>query len=126
MRAFVTRNFDRWLRRERLEETMLFDAATEVVLGYVEGDLGGFLFKKRIARAGAGKSGGYRTIIGYRKGRSDRIIFLYGYAKNVRDTLTAQDEKAFAKAARKFVEMDDASLEILLAEVRVRELKDIK
>jgi hypothetical protein len=124
VRVFVTRNFDRWLRNERLDDTVLFEAATEVVLGHVEGDLGGFLFKKRIARAGSGKSGGYRTIIGYRKGRTDRIVFLYGYAKNVQDALTPRDEKAFAKAARGFVEADDATLDVLLAEAKVREVED--
>ncbi|WP_425330086.1 type II toxin-antitoxin system RelE/ParE family toxin [Synechococcus elongatus] len=33
-----------------------------------EADLGGGLFKKRVARAGGGKSGGYRTLIATNQG----------------------------------------------------------
>jgi len=50
----------------------------------VEADLGGYLFKKRIARPGGGKSGGYRTILGFRRTSTERTIFLYGFAKNQR------------------------------------------
>jgi hypothetical protein len=41
-------------------------AATEAFAGQYDADLGGYLFKKRIARQDGGKSGGYRTILGFR------------------------------------------------------------
>ena len=41
-----------------------------------DADLGGGLFKKRIARPGQGKSGGYRTLGATNKG--DRWVFVYG------------------------------------------------
>ena len=41
--------------------------------------------KLRVARPGQGKSGGYRTLLAYRK--SERSVFLYGFAKNERDNI---------------------------------------
>jgi len=31
--------------------------------GLIDADLGGLLYKKRVARPGGGKSGGYRTLL---------------------------------------------------------------
>jgi hypothetical protein len=50
--------------------------------GLFEADLGGDLLKKRIARPGQGKSGGYRTLVA--TNRDSRWIFVYGFAKNAR------------------------------------------
>ena len=50
--------------------------------GQVDADLGGGVIKQRIARPGRGKSGGYRTIIFFRRG--ERAVFSYGFAKNDR------------------------------------------
>ncbi|EPS0623212.1 type II toxin-antitoxin system RelE/ParE family toxin [Escherichia coli] len=46
-------------------------------------------------RVGGGKSGGYRTIIFYRVGT--RAFFVYAYAKNERENITATEESAFRK-----------------------------
>ncbi len=54
-------------------------------MGLIDADLGGGLIKQRIARAGKGRSGGYRTIIAYR--RAGRAVFLLGFAKSERDNI---------------------------------------
>jgi hypothetical protein len=59
-----------------------------------EADLGGYLFKKRIARADGGKSGGYRTILGFRKSDSSRVFYLYGFPKNARANITPRERAA--------------------------------
>jgi hypothetical protein len=41
----------------------------------IEVNLGGDLIKQRVAQPGAGKRGGYRTVIAYRKGA--RAFFLW-------------------------------------------------
>lgn len=88
MRVFMSKSVRRWSRKERIAETVLWQAAVDVVAGRVDADLGGCLFKMRIARAGEGKRGGHRTIIGYRRGQSDRIVILFGFAKNVQATIS--------------------------------------
>ncbi|WP_438600722.1 type II toxin-antitoxin system RelE/ParE family toxin [Escherichia coli] len=53
------------------------------------------VIKQRLPRVGGGKSGGYRTIIFYRVGT--RAFFVYAYAKNERENITATEESAFRK-----------------------------
>jgi hypothetical protein len=57
VRIFVGKMFKRWAGSESISEKDLFAAAKEAFACNVEGDLGGYLFKKRIARTGSGKSG---------------------------------------------------------------------
>ena len=47
--------------------------------GLIDADLGGFLYKKRVARPDGGKSGGYQTVLSARIG--DRYVFLHGATK---------------------------------------------
>ena len=49
--------------------------------GLIDANLGSGLFKKRIARSGAGKRDGYRVIVAHRQGAP--WFFIEGYAKNV-------------------------------------------
>lgn len=85
MRVFKTKWFGRFARKERLSDQKLAEAVREMEEGLHDGDLGGGLVKKRLARSGEGKRGGYRTIIVYRKG--SRAVFLYGFAKSDKENL---------------------------------------
>jgi len=58
---------------------MICKAAQEMHRGLHDGDLGGRVFKKRIALAGGGKSGGARAIIVYQIG--EIMFFIDGWAK---------------------------------------------
>ena len=68
MRIFKTRWFARFARKARISDTMLTDAIREAEKGLIDGKLGRGLIKKRVARTGKGKRGGYRTIIGLSRG----------------------------------------------------------
>jgi len=50
MRVFKNKWFNRWARNEGITDTSLCTAANEMTSGNVEADLGGYLFKKRVAR----------------------------------------------------------------------------
>ena len=63
MRIYKTRWFDRWARKQGLNNLSLCLAVREMMEGLYEVDLGGGLVKKRIARTGQGKSGGFRTLV---------------------------------------------------------------
>jgi hypothetical protein len=73
----------RYARREGISHARLAEAITRADQGLIDADLGGGLIKQRVARAGKGRSGGYRTIIAYRRG--DRAIFVFGFAKSKRE-----------------------------------------
>ncbi len=113
------------LRKERLPDAVLCRPAREVLAGTFgagEADLGSGLFKKRMARPGAGKSGGYRAIIAYRAPHSDRVLVAYAFAKNAASTLTPQGHEALSKIAQAFVVSGDEQLAELLASGDVSEV----
>jgi hypothetical protein len=67
MRVFKTRWFARFAKREDISDDRLADAIARTERGLIDADLGGGLIKQRVARPGKGKSGGYRTLIAYRR-----------------------------------------------------------
>ena len=68
MPIFKNAWFSRFARRENIKEAVLVDAVTRAERGVIDADLGGGVIKQRIARPGQGKSGGYRSIMLFRKG----------------------------------------------------------
>jgi len=78
MMIYKTRWFDRWARKQGLNNLSLCLAVQEMMEGLYEADLGGGLVKKRVARTGKGKSGGFRTLVATNRG--DRWIFVFGFA----------------------------------------------
>jgi len=114
MRVFKNKWFARWARLEDVPDSVLLQAATEIVAGQVEADLGGGLFKKRLAREGSGKRGGYRVLIGYKKPNAERIVFLYAFAKNARANISDKEKEALSLVAEAFVSATDAQVGLLL------------
>ncbi|HEY1393150.1 MAG TPA: type II toxin-antitoxin system RelE/ParE family toxin [Methylibium sp.] len=97
MAIYTTRWFDRWARNQGLVASSLCTAVHEMTNGLFDADLGGGLFKKRIARPGQGKSGGYRTLVATNKG--NRWVFMYGFPKNERSNIDKDEEEALKKLA---------------------------
>lgn len=123
MRVFKGKHFSRWAAGESIGDAELCQNAAEAFSGQYEADLGGYLFKKRIARRDGGKSGGYRTILGFRKSDSERIFFLYGFPKNVRATVTARERSALGANASALVDADDRQIDALKAKGTIVELE---
>jgi hypothetical protein len=118
MRLFLLPQVARLVRKERIPTTALRRAAREILagtLGAGEADLGDGLFKKRIARTGGGKRGGYRAVIAYRPPKTERVLFTYVFAKNAASALTPQGHEALAKAAAAFVVTNDQQVAALLS-----------
>lgn len=65
--------------------------------GLYDADLGGGLVKKRVARPGQGKSGGFRTLVVTNRG--DRWVFVFGFPKNERSNIDKDEEKALKAVA---------------------------
>ncbi|WP_265277106.1 type II toxin-antitoxin system RelE/ParE family toxin [Nostoc sp. KVJ3] len=55
MKIYKNRTFDRWARKEGLNNLSLCNAVNEMAAGLYDADLGGGLFKKRIAKPGKGR-----------------------------------------------------------------------
>ena len=85
MRIFKTKGVGRFARRERITDASLREAIERAERGIIDVDLGGGLIKQRLARAGQGRSGGFRMIVAYRE--AGRAVFLYGFAKSTLDNI---------------------------------------
>jgi hypothetical protein len=124
MRVFKNKWFARWAHTEGVPDSALLRAASEIVAGQVEADLGGCLFKKRLAREGTGKRGGYRVLIGFKKPNTDRIVFLYAFAKNARANISDKEGEALSLVAEAFVSATDPQVSLLLKEGSIVEVQD--
>lgn len=112
MRIFKYRAFRQWAKAEGLSDSALKKAIKEIELGLFEANLGGGLYKKRVARKGQGKSSGYRTIIAFKK--NNRSIFMHGYAKNERDNISDKEEMIYKKLAGYYLEITESKLNLLI------------
>ena len=97
MAVYKTRWFDRWARKQGLTTPSLCAAVREMTAGLYDADLGGGLLKKRIARPGHGKRGGFRTLVATNKGT--RWVFVYGFPKNERSNIDKDEEDALKQLA---------------------------
>ncbi|WP_288051960.1 type II toxin-antitoxin system RelE/ParE family toxin [Acidiphilium sp.] len=97
MSVYVTKEFARFARKVRLANAKLLQAAQDVAAGHYDADLGGGVFKQRVAREGGGKSGGFRTIILFRVGSHG--FFAHGFAKSDKANVSAKELKALKRLA---------------------------
>jgi hypothetical protein len=85
MSVCKTKEFSRFARKADLGNGALLEAARAVASGRWDADLGGGVFKQRIAREGGGKSGGFRTIILFKVG--GHSFFVHALPRARRRTL---------------------------------------
>lgn len=97
MSVYQTKEFARFARKAKLTSRAMMDAAADVADGRYDADLGGGVFKQRIAREGSGKSGGFRTLLLYRK--EQHTFFVHGFAKNQQANISVKELKALKRLA---------------------------
>jgi hypothetical protein len=113
LRLYKLKAFARFQRRERIADRSLGKAVKTAEDGLVDADLGGGLIKQRVARQGQGKSGGFRTLIAYRRG--DRAVFLFGFAKSERDSLGDDELVYWRGVGRTYLGLGDERIEAAIA-----------
>ncbi len=111
MRIFKSKWFAKFVRKERITDEKLCETIRNAEHGAIDADYGGGVIKQRIARQNEGKSGGYRSIILFRRG--ERYFFVYGFAKNEQDNIDDSDERGFKKLAAILLAASDTELDIL-------------
>lgn len=113
MSVFVTKGFARFARKARLTDEALIEAAGDVAAGRADADLGGGVFKQRVARPGAGKSGGFRTIILFKAG--GHSFFAHGFAKNEKANVSAKELEALKALAKLYLGFSADEIEAAVA-----------
>lgn len=102
------KDFACWQMAERISDAVLCKVVAEIENGLIDADLGGCLYKKSVARPGAGKSSSFRTILSARIGH--RFVFLHGFAKSARASITRDEVKALRFAGRVFLDLSAGAL----------------
>ena len=120
MKIYKTQWFAKWAHKEKIRDSALIAAIEEMEQGLFDADLGGHVYKKRIAIQGRGKSGGVRTIIAYRA--TDKAFFTYGFAKNKQSNISRKELHVLKIVAETLLAHDDAMLAHL---VTVNELVEV-
>jgi hypothetical protein len=95
--VYKTKPFSRFARKARISDKDLLKAAIRAAEGIVDADLGGGVIKLRIARAGEGKSGGFRAILLFRF--RSRVVFVYGFEKKDLANIQSDELEAFRELA---------------------------
>ena len=120
MRVYKVADFEEWADDEGLTDTVLAKTVREINEGLIDANLGGGLYKKRIARTGQGKSGGYRTLIALKK--DERLFFIYGFSKNEQENISIVEKTKFKKLANSYLSLSDEVITKLLKQKALMEI----
>jgi len=120
--VYKTKEFSKFARKADLGSAELLEAAKAVASGQWDADLGGGVFKQRIAREGGGKSGGFRTIILFKVG--GHSFFVHGFAKNEKANITPKELKVLKKLAASFLGLDAEALKKVSAAGEIAEVRN--
>lgn len=110
---YKTKEFQARFKKADLDDSDLEVACDEIAAGLVDADLGSHLYKKRIAKPGKGKSGGYRTMVG--AVINDKYFFLYMFEKNAKSNINKQERIALKELAKELVGFNQMTIGELIA-----------
>lgn len=115
-RVFASKPFMRFARRFGISDDELWHA----VNGEFDSDLGGGVFKFRLARHGEGTSGGARAIVAMKAGR--RVVLMFGFEKKDQANIKADELRAFRKAARVYLSYSEEEMTAIAQDKALTEI----
>jgi hypothetical protein len=120
VRIFKTKLFARFARGQRIADEALREAVERADRGLVDAELGGGVIKQRVARAGQGRSGGFRVVLAFRS--RHRAVFIYGFAKNERENIDDRELRTLRDIATAWLAADVERIESEIASGRLQEV----
>jgi hypothetical protein len=114
VRVFRNMGFTRFAGKEGITNGELREMVNRLEAGHADADLGGGVYKIRVARPCEGKSGGYRAIVFFRT--EERTFFVYGFAKSDRANISRKELTKLKKQADSLLFMSNVQIEIALKE----------
>ena len=75
-----------------------------------------------VLASGGGKSGGYRTVIAFRRGQ--RAVFLFGFSKNELENIDDEELHVFRTRAQALLEMNGIQISKLIAAGDLTEIEN--
>lgn len=110
MKRLKTKYFAKWAKKAHITDSILLHASKELENGLFSANLGGNVFKIRIAGKSKGKSSGHRTLIAYMK--NVRVVFLYGFSKNEKDNISSKELEAFKMLSKDYLALSPSQIEL--------------
>jgi hypothetical protein len=112
MNRLKTKWVNKWAKKHRISDDNLIVAIENLENNLSSSNLGGGLFKVRIASQSGGKSGGFRTLIVYKE--DDRAVVVYGFAKNEQENLSKSELLAFKILSKDILNQSHSDLEMAI------------
>jgi hypothetical protein len=112
VRIFKYTWFNRFANKEGITDAELREAVNQLEAGQAYANLGGGVYKVRVARPGEGKSGAYRVIVFFRS--EERAFFAYGFAKSARSNISQKELKKLKKQAGLLISMSEDQINAAL------------
>lgn len=112
MQVYKNTRFRKFAKKQDIPDEQLLEVVKRAEIGQIDADLGGGVIKQRVGRPGQGKRGGYRTIILYRS--QARAFFVYGFAKNEQENITAEELAVIRDMAMLYLDMPDKHLKTMI------------
>ena len=104
-----TKWFHKWTRKQNISDEMLLDAMHDLHEGLSSSKLGNSLYKVRVSSKHQGKRSSFRTIVIFKE--NDRMVMVYGFAKNEKENLTMSELKHFKILAHDILSLNETALQ---------------
>ena len=122
MRIFKNKAFSRFARKEGIGDGELKAIVPQLEANQSDADLGGNVYKMRVARPGEGKSGGYRVIVLFRSG--EHTFFVHGFVKSDLANIDDKQLRRFKEMAKDLLSYTEKELDAYTKFGRFQEIAE--
>jgi hypothetical protein len=109
VRLFKNTWFNRFAKKEGITDDELRETVKQLEAGQADADLGGGVYKVRVARSGEGKSGGHRVVVFFKS--EERTFYAYGFSKSGMDNINEKQLRNFKLAAKTVFKYSDEEID---------------
>ena len=121
VRIFKYKWFHRFAGKEGITDNELKEIVKQLENGQYYADLGGGVYKMRLARQQEGKkSGNYRLIVIFKS--EFRTFFAYGFSKSKMSNVEGNELKGFKKQAKEYLSLTEEQIKSML---KIKDLIEI-
>jgi len=120
VRIFKNTWFTKFADKESISDNELKETVNLLETGQTSANLGGNVYKVRVARSGEGKSGGFRVIVLFRSG--DKTFYVYGFPKSEKANIDEKELRNFKERAKDYFSLTNEQLEDRINQGKLIEL----
>ena len=109
MRIFKSSWFTKFAAKKGIKDASIKALVDDILeQDLANADLGGNVYKIRLARSGKGKSGGYRVIVFFKS--ESKTFFYYAYPKSVLSNINERELRNFKRISKGYFSMTEEQI----------------